>query len=634
MFVAVGRGIITSPDGVTWTVRQSDSSVWAVAYGNGEFVAVGESNSGYIILTSMDGISWTQTQSPFGPLSDVTFGGGQFVALGGSAVLVSSDGTNWIQLQTGFPYVLDFVAFGGGEFVTGAWVTDPATGSLETTILTSADGMNWSQSRMPFAVAGVAYGDGEFVAVTSYPTNAVLTSTDAVDWKASATALDLDHIAYCGSEFVAVGNRGAIATSTDGVNWVEHQSSAPRSELNAVAYGNGQFLAVGGVGSILTSTDGTTWIRREANMYGPLKGVTYGGGQFVAGGFGLGYATGAWKSGFFVSSADGMNWSEPSAPYSEFGTVDTDVSSIHVCFGNGTFAATADYFDMSFAVYSTNGMTWMYGEETWGHPCLCGPPPYLYPGGVTYGDGLFVAVREESSAPPQSAVLTSADGRGWVTHELGSQDGLVGVAFGIGRFVALGSFGTNLISADGMNWTRVLSGTDASLNAIAYGGHQFVAVGDAVLTSPDGISWSQRDSTKDFPLQDVAYRAGQFVAVGNSGSILTSADGISWQRRSSGTNRNLWGVAYGGGHFVAVGDYGTILESDSILILAVTSSATNGLVTISLTGPANLACAIQSSPDLSSWRNLTNIITTQEGASVFDAPPSVSNVQFYRAYSQ
>jgi hypothetical protein len=334
-------------------------------------------------------------------------------------------------------------------------------------------------------------------------------------------------------------------------------------------------------------------------------------------GFGLG-PTGSWKTDFVISSVDGLNWSEPRVVDPDFGTDDT----FHVCFGNGEFVATANETDWGSISYSTNGVTWSYPTSAgWG----------LYLGDITYGGGQFVALGERDSP---SAVLTSADGVSWATHEIGAPDNLLDVTYGNGRFVALGSFGTNLTSADGTNWTRVPSGTDASLNAITYGRGQFVAVGDAVVTSPDGLNWLQRTAYMDSSLYDITYGSGEFVAVGISGSILSSADGIYWQRRSSGTDRNLWGVAYGGGHFVAVGDYGTILESDSIIRLAVSSSVTKGLITIFLTGPAGLASTIQSSPDLISWRNLTNITTTQTGAVVFDVVPGALGAEFYRAYSQ
>ncbi|MER3480299.1 MAG: hypothetical protein C4327_07400 [Meiothermus sp.] len=51
IFVAVGLNgtLLTSPDGVEWTGRYSDSDLKGITYGNGTFVAVGQNGT---ILTS------------------------------------------------------------------------------------------------------------------------------------------------------------------------------------------------------------------------------------------------------------------------------------------------------------------------------------------------------------------------------------------------------------------------------------------------------------------------------------------------------------------------------------------------------------------------------------------------------
>jgi len=45
---------MTSPDGITWTIRTSaaDNSWWSVAYGDGLFVAVSRSGTGNRVMTS------------------------------------------------------------------------------------------------------------------------------------------------------------------------------------------------------------------------------------------------------------------------------------------------------------------------------------------------------------------------------------------------------------------------------------------------------------------------------------------------------------------------------------------------------------------------------------------------------
>jgi hypothetical protein len=98
-----------------------------------------------------------------------------------------------------------------------------------------------------------------------------------------------------------------------------------------------------------------------------------------------------------------------------------------------------------------------------------------------------------------------------------------GVTYGNGLFVAVGAKGTILTSPDGVSWTPRTSGTDSSLFGVTYGNGLFVAVGakGTILTSPDGVSWTQRISG-GYRLNGVAYGNGLFVAVGEEGIILTS----------------------------------------------------------------------------------------------------------------
>jgi hypothetical protein len=97
-----GGVILTSPDGMTWTARYSNTLaiLSSVAFGNnlsagqvGQFVAVG---SDLAIVRSTDGINWNKANSGNGNLTSVTYGDNKFVAVGSSgAILTSPDGTIW-----------------------------------------------------------------------------------------------------------------------------------------------------------------------------------------------------------------------------------------------------------------------------------------------------------------------------------------------------------------------------------------------------------------------------------------------------------------------------------------------------------------------------------------------------------
>jgi len=91
----------------------------------------------------------------------------------------------------------------------------------------------------------------------------------------------------------------------------------------------------------------------------------------------------------------------------------------------------------------------------------------------------------------RGTILTSRDGVKW-TKQVSWTDGLLeGVTYGNGIFVAVGRTGegevrgTILTSRDGVKWTERVLGTDGWLNDVTYGNGIFVAVGAVFITGPD-----------------------------------------------------------------------------------------------------------------------------------------------------
>ena len=168
-----------------------------------------------------------------------------------------------------------------------------------------------------------------------------------------------------------------------------------------------------------------------------------------------------------------------------------------------------------------------------------------------------------------------------------------GIAYGGGKFVAVGESGKMATSTDGIAWTEITStnskfgSNNNTINGVAYGDGKWVAVGvygKMARWNGSDPSWteiqagtssnqSQFPSSSTYPINGIAYGGGTFVAVGSGGRMAYSTDGGEhWSPLTYGTGtgksgfssiESINGIAWSGSKFVAVGLYGTIAYSDN-----------------------------------------------------------------------
>jgi len=200
------------------------------------------------------------------------------------------------------------------------------------------------------------------------------------------------------------------------------------------------------------------------------------------------------------------------------------------------------------------------------------------------GDGIYVGVGYGGRR------MSSVDGKKWENVEQWSDKGaddsnnLMSIAYGKGRFVAVGGGGWSketqaghiLLSNDGKDW-RKTGDYPNRVNPVVFGAGQFVAGGPAkqLLSSLDGEKWVEGDRIvvpPEIPNYAVWFRNGAagngvFVFMGNAGKdqkkwwCLASNDGrsiksISWEAPGSR------GLAFGAGVFVAVNPDGIARSKD------------------------------------------------------------------------
>ncbi len=282
-FVSIGIGgrIITSTDTVEWTDQIRGTTTWLLGteFLNNRFFAVGLSGT---LLASANGKTWSILDSGIsGSLSDLALGNGRFVAIGGSGNLTTSaDGLEWTAANTGTNANLNSIAFGNQIFVA------VGNGSIIQTSMNGGDWMTVQAADSPSSLGGVIFGNGRFVAVgrsnfaTGNTKRSIMTSTDGINWtEHDHNGNGLNDVTFAKGIFVAVGDNGNVQVSSDGMNW--NTFLAGTASYHGVSFGKGLFTAVGAAGTIATSPNGMNWLERNSGTLKILFDVASGTDVFV-----------------------------------------------------------------------------------------------------------------------------------------------------------------------------------------------------------------------------------------------------------------------------------------------------------------------------------------------------------------
>jgi hypothetical protein len=91
--------------------------------------------------------------------------------------------------------------------------------------------------------------------------------------------------------------------------------------------------------------------------------------------------------------------------------------------------------------------------------------------------------------------------------------------------------------------------TSATLKSVAYGNGRFIAVGNngIIVSSTNGVDWALQTSGVSRQLKTVAFANGRFVIGGNSGLILWSDDGEQWKSATVPAGNNVDVIGFGAG---------------------------------------------------------------------------------------
>jgi hypothetical protein len=302
MLLARG-GVAAPPDVAVWTERTSGTSnaINAVAYGNGLWVAVGDSGT---ILTSPDGVTWTaRVSGTTNPLRDVIFAQGKFVACANVGFLESTDGITWSAVPFTGPYTTWRIAY-----ANNTWVALAANAG--NAVWTSEDFETWTVRLLPVGVGenfickDIVFGNGVWVVVGSddYNVGRIYTSANLTDWSLTSNGLlsTTAHysVGFGDGEFVAgwqaeeFGTPPRVRVSPDGYTWTTRVlGGGVGGIIFGVGHGNGMWVAVGQRGTapmLYTSQDAITWTERSLPIGAPnmLNNAAYAQNLWLVGGSG------------------------------------------------------------------------------------------------------------------------------------------------------------------------------------------------------------------------------------------------------------------------------------------------------------------------------------------------------------
>jgi hypothetical protein len=482
---------LNPPSTANWAQSNSVNTIrWnSITYGNGLFVAVSDaynisgvpaSGTGgqqltSRVMTSPDGITWSNRYAPDIGWFGITYGAGMFVACSksttGNRTMTSPDGINWVLR----PSANDTLNWSGITYGNGIFVTVAESGGSGNRVMTldPAYGMSINKITTEETTTNLVKFGQNGATISANPSK-----NFAWVARTSAAVSTLYSVCYGNGQFVTVGNN-AVMTSTDGYTWISRTPSG-LNQWVAVCYGelsgNNLYVAVANSGSnrVMYSTNGTSWTSATSpvtmNWVGVCFGYdTSGNGRFVA------VANGgtAGNNGHVMISSNGINWEQITTP-----NVTNGWSRVWYGYdssGQGQFVAMSSNASGNRSMYSIDGGRTWFGKATTDNNSNWN--------GICYGNGTFVATADTGAIGRRVMYTRNIIGEGWSIANYPVENAWNNVGFGNGLFVAVGntSIGNGVMtSPDGINWTIRASAANNNWYSVCYGNGTFVAISSNV----------------------------------------------------------------------------------------------------------------------------------------------------------
>jgi hypothetical protein len=148
----VKQRVLTSPDGITWTIREFEYrwDIQDIVFGNGLLVVAagsigGTENLGKGFLYSVDnGVNWIVETTTSGEGRGIAYGNNIFVGKTVDGIYKSTNGISWDNVTTDYPYD-DINNFNNLVFINGKFLM-----RFLNYVAWSEDGVKWEKEYLPF----------------------------------------------------------------------------------------------------------------------------------------------------------------------------------------------------------------------------------------------------------------------------------------------------------------------------------------------------------------------------------------------------------------------------------------------------------------------------------------------------
>ncbi|OKP95038.1 hypothetical protein A3849_28215, partial [Paenibacillus sp. P46E] len=332
--------------------------------------------------------------------------------------------------------------------------------------------------------------------------------------------------------------------------------------LNSVIYANGKYTAVGEGGKVIQSADGMNWTPITvpfSNAKISWRSIAFNSSTYVVAG--VDYTNSTAKAKLMVSTDGGATWTDKSP------AVTADILQ-NVRYLNGAFYAVGGRWstsnspfaradDLGVIYSSADGQNWSQWSTTacfW--PVSTTTSTTFYLTDITYFNGEYVVTGNVFAG-----YAYSTNGASWTTKflsGLSNSYGLDSLSVYNSKLYVSHSWNEGFASSDGMTFTAD-SSYNRTLGVVQAGGllYRFGRAGEMYSSTNGGATWTAVNSVTNHTIRSAASNGtGMVLVTTSSPSLVVTPDRVTWKRLSG----NLQGIAYNGSTW---GVAGSISPNDS-----------------------------------------------------------------------